>query len=137
MSEIQNDRAAVSPGFHYGRVAEVVEKTGPKGEYWQYTIAIEEETKDAGKELPYRVSLSPDARWKALEFLDAVGAPEEGSTKSDTYLGALVKVHVIEGTYNDKTRPEIDGIFAPDIPDTRPAASKPPKLVESADEIPF
>lgn len=134
MSEIVNDRAEVAPGMHYARLLEVVEKQGPKGEYWQYTLTVEEEGRDNGKELAYRVSLSPSARWKVNEFLDAVGAPQEGTTKPDTYLGTMVKVHVVEGSYEDRTRSEIDGIFLPDIPDTRPAA---PKLAASDDDIPF
>jgi hypothetical protein len=138
--------------MHYARLTAVEERAGPKGTYLAYTCTVEEDSEDRGKDLPYRVSLSSAARWKMNEFLDSVGAPTSGSSKGSDHLGKLIKIHVVEGTYDDKPRSEIDGVFPLGVEDPNPAAgetiraqaanilsdSPAPTLVPNTDdEIPF
>ena len=110
-------RGPVSAGSHYARLTEMIQKTGPKGEYWEYTVVIEESSPDNGRELPLRISLTPQARWKMDEFLDAVEAQAEGEARGSSFLGKLIKVHVLETEYNDRHKAEIDAIFPAGIVD--------------------
>ena len=124
----------------------VEEKQGSAGTYYAYTIKTEEAGEDNGKEITYRVSLSPAARWKLDEFLDAVGAPTKGSAKAGDFLGRLVRFHVVEGQYNDRIRNEVDALLPAEGPDPHPELAT--AIVEgfkvmsdesagSLDDIPF
>jgi len=138
-STVSLKRGPVAAGFHYARLTEMIQKTGPKGDYWEYTVVVEETSPDNGRELPLRISLTPAARWKMDEFLDAVEAAPEGEARGSQYLGKLIKVHVLETEYNDRPKAEIDAIFPAGIVD--PLGGKlpvvePGPLGESPDLLP-
>lgn len=75
------------PGLYRFRVEEIELKDGPSGHpYFNCTVVIDDgEWED--KQTWLILSLSPKARWKMEEALDAMGAPEEGKVDMAWFRG--------------------------------------------------
>jgi hypothetical protein len=58
------------------------------------------------------VSLSPQARWKLNEFLDAVNAPKKGKAVGSQFIGKYVKGSVIHDTWEGRDTAKLDSIMA-------------------------
>lgn len=138
-------RGPIAEGFHYGRLTEFQQKTGPKADYWEFMVTIEEQTPDNGREVPLRITLSPAGRWKLDQFLDAVEAPGEGEGRGSQFLGKLIKLHVTHTEYDGRVRGEVDDIFPPGIvdpqggklPEASPLGPSPDLVSGAEDDIPF
>jgi hypothetical protein len=115
---VTNERKTnvVSEGNHIFRLTRFEEKTGPKGQYWEYAATVAEPGEEQGMPLVLRVSLTPQARWKMNEFMDAVQAPTEGVSVGEQFLGQYVRGHVIHTENSGRVRAEIDVVSALDIP---------------------
>ncbi len=101
MSTPMKYRRGISDGIHTFRLTEFSEQMGGSGHpYWRYNmVCVDKEDKDQSVTL--FVSLSPAARFKQEEFLDAVGAPDEGQGYGEAFEGKLVRAEISHDKYKD------------------------------------
>jgi hypothetical protein len=129
MTEFNFDRDAglITPGVHYFRITSVEERVGDKGPYFMWHLTVEEQSVDNGKAGIYITSLSPAARFKMAEFLDAVEAPPTGRGTPEMFVGRLVRGSVIHEERNEKMQHTIETLLPAGIPQTpAPVAAAPP-----------
>lgn len=103
----------VSEGVHTVRIIDWEQREGNAGPYWNYTLEVQEDSVDNGKRLWHIVSLSPAARWRLEEFLDAVGAPRSGQAFGPDFVGSFMRVHVKHEEFDGKMRARIVGVLPP------------------------
>jgi len=102
----------IAEGIHTARIIEYNLRNGPQAPYWNYTLEINEDSVDNKKRIWATVSLSDAARWKMEEFLDAVGAPTDGSpVYGDEFVGQVIRIQVSHETWDKKLRAKVDGIL--------------------------
>lgn len=69
----------MSEGIHIFQLVDVKETVGGSGHpNMSFTCECCEDSQWNGQKVWMNVSLSPQARWKLEEFLNALGAPESG-----------------------------------------------------------
>jgi hypothetical protein len=100
---------ALPEGVHSFRIVEVEEREGPsEWPYLNVTMEVEEGSDYDGQRVWATVSLSPKARWKLEEFLDAVQAPEEGELYGDDFVGVRVRTTIIHEQWEGQTRARVE-----------------------------
>lgn len=147
----------IPQGLYPFRIIEFEVRQGGSGfPYISYTMELVAESKELqdweGQRIWMNVSLSPQARWKLDEFLDAVGAPEKGTAEPGDFLGAVVLAEVVHNEWEGKLRPNINKVFqprkgsAPTVakkdfssvkPKTKKAEGKAPEIDDEAEELPL
>lgn len=86
----------IEPGIKRLKILSIDEKFGPSG--YTYLTMQMEITRGPEKTLTFaeRLSLSPQARFRVNQFLDAIAAPDSGSVDSGSFVGkylwATVKI---------------------------------------------
>lgn len=104
---LQRTGGIVSEGIHTVKIVDWEERDGPSGKYWNYTLEIVGDGNDQGKRLWLMISLSPAARWKLEEFLDAVAAPDEGIAHGPDFVGRGLRVRVQHEEYEGRVRARV------------------------------
>lgn len=99
-------------GIHNFIVADLEYKEGQNGEYALLTAVISEQTEDAGKEVRFIISFSPNARWKLDSFLDALGLPTSGEFDFDQVVGMEFRGLVKHEDYDGNIRATISNFIA-------------------------
>jgi hypothetical protein len=112
--ELERNTGLPSLGTHLFKVAKVrqSETEGGSGfHYWMVGCVIQDKGPDQGKEVLHILSLSPGARFKIDEFLDAVNAPKNGSASGEQFIGKTFRAEVVHDTYNDTLRAGLKNLF--------------------------
>lgn len=112
----ERDAGLITPGQHYFRITSVEEKIGPKGPYFMWYLTVEERSPDNTKTGIFVTSLSPAARFKMVEFLDAVGAPETGSGTPEQFVGFMIRGNVIHEEREGKMQHTIETVLPSGLP---------------------
>lgn len=111
MTSLNTDRIGgnlIPEGIHNFVVSEFEEKTGPKGEYWNFTCKVINSPFE-GQQCWVVISLSPQSRWKAEQWLDCFEIPEGMEVDGEDFVGLAFRGKVIHEEGNDgKTRAKID-----------------------------
>ena len=95
MTEVNLTRNTGLPslGTHLFKIIRFSEHAGTEFPYWRYICQIQDQGPDKGKEVMLQLSLSPSARWKMDEFLDAVKAPGQGKANGESYVGKMFRAN--------------------------------------------
>lgn len=107
MVKLDLDRTTglVSLGTHTFKVDRIREEVGPSGHpYLGLSCVCTDEGPDRGKEAFLVLSLSPQARFKLDEFLDAIKAPKTGTMDSDSFKGKFFRAEVVHEEYEGNVR---------------------------------
>ncbi|MHA1225187.1 MAG: DUF669 domain-containing protein [Candidatus Hodarchaeales archaeon] len=130
-TDIEDEFPIAEEGRHHAKVIDFEKtesQTGNPQYVWQFRITA---GKSKDIELRYWTSLLPQARWKAVETLTAIGIEAAGSIarfrKSDI-LGKPCIIEVFHDVFEGRTQHKIRKIYPPDQNST--------KLAEK-DEVPF
>lgn len=125
----------VQEGFHHAKVVEIEKGESKQGNpqyIWEFVITA---GADAGENIRYWTSLLPQARWKVVETLEAIGIEAQGSvakfTKSDV-VGRPCILEIVNDEYSaddgtTRTSNKIVKVHEPDE-DTLQAAESIPNL---------
>lgn len=103
MSSIDLKRSSGLPslGTHLFKIVRFSEETGASGPYWRFVIQTQD-GEDKGKEMLLQLSLSPQARWKVDEFLDAMKAAKTGKADGEDFVGKMLIGEVIHDKYENR-----------------------------------
>ena len=116
-TDVESGFELVSEGFHHAKVIDFEKsdsKAGNPQYVWQFRV-IDGESKDL--ELRYWTSLLPQARWKVVEALEAIGIAAEGSIarfKRSDIIGKPCIVEVIHEDYDGRATNKVAKIHPPD-----------------------
>lgn len=109
--------AVASEGFHHAKVVNFEQsesKSGNPQYVWQFRIT---EGDSKGIELRFWTSLLPQARWKVVESLEAIGIKASGSIarflKSDV-IGRPCIIEVTHDDYEGRINHKIQRVHPPD-----------------------
>lgn len=103
----------LSDGLYRMKIEQVEEKNGPSGHPYlnvRYRVFVNGEA--SGVAVWDVISLSPAARFKVDQFLDSVGAPEEGQVSSKWFEGRFVWATLKTGEYNGNFRNEVNAYLS-------------------------
>jgi len=100
---LERQSGQIPEGVHIFQIIEFEEKEGPKAPYIQFTLECnaQGEIWDAQK-VWLNISLSPSARWKMDEFLDAMEADGKGEATAREFLGKGFKAYIKHEPYTDQ-----------------------------------
>lgn len=98
---LERQNSVVSEGTHTFKIESSEEKMGGSGfPYWNFRLKCVDEGPDKGQAVWAMISLSPAARFKLDQFLDAVGAPTKGTISHEHFVGKTLRATVKWETYN-------------------------------------
>jgi hypothetical protein len=110
--DLDRTSGLISLGTHTFKILSATEAPGGSGyPYWRFTLECTDQGEDRKKQLLHMVSLSPQARWKLNEFLDAVNAPKKGKATANQFVGKYVKGSVIHDSYEGRDNSKLDTIL--------------------------
>jgi len=128
MTELDLSRNSGNPteGLHLFKITKVEEKASMSSGNPQLvlTCVCQDQGEDLGKNVGMFLSLSPAARFKIDELLDAVNAPKKGSWKIEQFVGKSFKAMVKYGEYEGRTTVNLtklipsDSKVTPQMPST-------------------
>lgn len=100
-TKVQTKRTSGLPpaGAYRFRVIEAKEREGAKGPYWAFTTAIVGDKYFNDTHVYVNISLSPQARWKMDEWLDAFKVPEEIEITGDYFLGQFFVGNLVHNEF--------------------------------------
>lgn len=99
--DLQRQNSVVSEGTHTFKIEASEEKMGGSGfPYWNFRLKCLDEGPDKGQAVWAIISLSPTARFKLDQFLDAVDAPTKGKISHEHFVGKTLRATVKWETYN-------------------------------------
>lgn len=131
MTSINTDRIGgnlVPEGIHNFVVTEFDERSGPAGEYWNFTTKVVNSPFE-GQQCWVVISLAPQSRWKAEQWLDCFEIPEGMEVEGDEFVGMAFRGKVIHEVGKDgKTRAKIDEF----LPAQKVKLSKPTPVIKPA-----
>jgi len=113
---ISTERTAgtISEGCHLMKILELEERDGPTGyPYINVTLQVTERSVDNDKRLWTVLSLSPKARFKIEEFLDAMEVKPGGEVDLMGFAGRNIYGIVQHEMYNGKLQSRIDRFVTP------------------------
>lgn len=113
MTEIDLERTAnvpISEGIHTLRILSGEENVGEKGVYWMFTIGCDDPGEE-NKTCRLVISLSPQARWRAEIFLNAIAAPGKGKASIEKFIGRVFKGQIMHELYEGRTQANIKEMF--------------------------
>jgi hypothetical protein len=147
----------ISEGVHLFTIKDFEEGESSNGNpMWTFTLACNTPTEE-GKEVRMYLVLTPNARWKLENFLDAMRAPANGTVTADKFVGRQMRAQITHEMYEGRAQARVGEMFpvtqaaspvakpAAPVPanvvkKTVPPAKKPAGLPADAkpeDEIPF
>lgn len=98
---LKRENKDLPEGVHAFVITDVQEKVGGSGfPYIALTLECTENAEWQGKKVWTNISLSPQARFKVDEFLDAVGAPENGNATAMDFVGKSFKARIVMESYD-------------------------------------
>jgi hypothetical protein len=104
MTAIPSERknTVVSEGVHNFKIKKSEEKEGKtSGEpYWNFVCECTDEGLDKGLTVWLMISLSPQARFRIDQFLNAINAPDTGSIDHPQCVGKTFRAEVEWDSYN-------------------------------------
>lgn len=116
-TDVDDEFPIADEGAHHAKVIDFEKSDSKQGNaqyVWQFRITA---GKDKGMELRYWTSLLPQARWKAVETLAAIGVAAAGSvakfTKADV-IGKPCIIEVVHEVYNERNQHKIKKVHPPD-----------------------
>lgn len=116
-TDVEDEFPVADEGAHHAKVVDFEKSESQQGNpqyVWQFRITA---GNSKGVELRYWTSLLPQARWKVVETLAAVGIDAMGSiarfTKNDI-LGKPCIIEVIHDTYQERTTHKVQRVYPPD-----------------------
>lgn len=102
----------LAEGIHELRVVDFDENMGGSGyPYWSFTLEVNEGGPWDGFVLWTNISLSPKARFKMDEWLDAFSIPEGEEAFAETFVGKRLRATIVHGIWNNRKRPEVDAFL--------------------------
>lgn len=130
-TDVEDDFPVVDEGAHHAKVIDFEKADSKQGNpqyVWQFRVTAGE---SKGIEIRFWTSLLPQARWKAVETLVAVGVEAKGSvakfSRSDI-LGKPCIIDVIHEEYEGRNTHKIKKVHPPNVDSTKFA---------KADDTPF
>lgn len=101
---LKRQDSTIPDGIHVARLVDAEEREGQSSgmPYIALTLEIEADADWDGQRVWANLSLSPKARFKVDEFLDAVQAPDEGEATIEKFLGLKMKIQVENKTYTTR-----------------------------------
>lgn len=142
MTELDLSRNSGNPteGLHLFKITKIEEKASLSSGNPQLvlTCVCQDQGEDLGKNVGMFLSLSPAARFKIDELLDAVNAPKKGTWKIEQFVGKSFKAMVKYGEYEGRTTVNltklipVDSKVTPQMPTTpqTPGAGLPEEEAE-------
>jgi hypothetical protein len=126
MTAINAERknTVVSEGVHAFKIMKSEEKTGKEsGEpYWNFQCSCTDKGPDEGLTAWLMISLSPQARFKVDQFLDAINAPESGNIDHPQCVGKTFKAEILWDSYQGNIKAAF-GVLIPWGKEYTPKAS--------------
>lgn len=110
----------VNEGVHKFKITNIEEKQGPSGyPYWILSLFIVRGVNDdEGNSFTDMLPLSPKARFRQVQFLDAVEAPKRGRATMESFIGKKAWGKVEMDAFNGKLRPKVvEWLVPPDMDD--------------------
>jgi hypothetical protein len=94
--DAKRKNSLVSKGVHTFKITKSEEKIGKESKepYWNFVLTCQDKGPDEGVGLFLMISLSAAARFKVDQFLDAIGAPAEGSLDHPQCVGKTLRAEV-------------------------------------------
>lgn len=124
--EVEMDRTAnvpIAEGVHQFRIKDIEEgESRSNNPMWTVTLACLTPAEE-GKEVRTWIVLTPEARWKFEEFLDAVGAPETGTATASQFIGRTLNAQVMHEEYEGRDQAKIGKMMPVSRTAAKPAAS--------------
>jgi hypothetical protein len=112
----------ITEGLHKFRIVGIEQREGQAAPYFSVQMECVDKGNDEGKLVWDNVSLSPAARWKMEQFLDAMGAPATGEVFFEDYEGEYVQASVIHDLYDGKLQAKVDRLLPFDSDADMPAS---------------
>jgi len=136
--DLTRQSGAPTVGVHTFRVDRVQEKEGDSGyAYFGLSCVCQDQGEDQGKEVYHILSLSPAARFKMDEFLDAIGAPKKGKGTVSTFQGKVFRGDVIMDEYEGTKKAAFKKTFPASSQKEMPLPSQPVTGSGADEEAPF
>lgn len=108
--DFQRQNTLMPEGIHTFEITEVKEKSGeetPSG-FPYINLTLECLTKEfEGQHTFHGFSLAPTSRWILDKLLDAVGAPTDGKTTTQFFVGKRLKARIVHSSYENKEGMEV------------------------------
>ncbi len=107
----------IPEGFHPAKVIDFEKsysKTGNPTYVWQFLVTAGE---SEGTEIRFWTSLLPQARWKTVETLEAIGVEAAGSVarfKRSDIVGSPCVLEVVHDEYEGRTNHKVERVHPPD-----------------------
>jgi hypothetical protein len=94
--DAKRKNSLVSKGVHTFKITKSEEKIGKESKepYWNFQLSCQDEGPDKGLTVFLMISLTPAARFKVDQFLDAIGAPGEGSIDHPQCVGKTLRSEI-------------------------------------------
>lgn len=86
-------------GVHLCQVVGVEEREGREFPYISLQLQLQSDEDWGGRMVWAIASLSPQARWKLNELLDALDLPEDGEGTAESFLGHSLKCEIVWEEY--------------------------------------
>lgn len=100
-------------GVHRFQIINFDERMGGSGyPYLNYTLECVDEAPWKGQYVWLMLSLSPAARFKLEEFLDAVGAPRSGKGSGREFVGHFIRAETEIEVFDEKPRVKLGRILS-------------------------
>lgn len=113
--EFQRQNEPVSVGTHRLTIAKIEPQPGKEFPYLRVSYKVLTKGEE-GRQLVDNISLSPQARFRLDEWLDAVGAPTTGRGRPELFIGKTLRAEVGHEEFEGRTRPRPNKYF----PDSGP-----------------
>lgn len=102
-------RSVLPDGVYEVVVEEVEDKEGKESgiPYMNLRLSVRKNERPVGGSIWDIISMSENAAFRLANFLDAVGAPEDGDVSSQWFKGKKAFAKLITDTYNDEPRNKV------------------------------
>lgn len=98
----ENDPPSV--GMHRLKIVSIAQAMGGSGFPYLLVRYAVVGTAEEGRQVQDRVSLSPQARFRVDQWLDAVGAPKSGGGSPKQFEGRIVRAEIVHEEYEGVMR---------------------------------
>ena len=110
--DLERKNTLLTEGVHTFKIMKGEEKEGGSGyPYWNFQLNCLDKGPDENLACWLMVSLSPQARWKLDQFLDAVEAARSGKASCDDFIGRTLRANIIWDNYNGSVKAKPDAVF--------------------------
>ena len=109
---LERNSGLPSQGTHLFKIIKAEEQLSKSGEpMWVLSCQCQDAGEDQGKQFPMFLSLTPQARFKVDEFLDAIEAPRKGTLMVEDCVGKLFRIAVVYSEYEGTVRAAAGRMF--------------------------